>query len=211
MLSLFVHPAARISSWKMWIWLFTTFSWGTSSPHSFNWPSYALHGRENCYSLVKSNQSQKCQISLLWSLRYFWAAKHFNKLQKGSHCAKKVLFSALLCKSKNEAIPPGELLPALCTSAPAHALYHLLKEEGKQGGDALQCNFLYHRFRSQLYFFPRASDKGEVNPAVAIIRRTRSQSVTNVPRGCKHKTGTFFRTISQKATWNTEQNKPISI
>lgn len=84
--------------------------------------------------------------------------------------------------------------------APAHALYHLLKEEGKQGGDALQGDFLYHRFRSQLCSFPRASDKGEVNPAVAIIRRTRSQSVTNVPRGCKHKTGTFFRIISQKAT-----------
>lgn len=44
--------------------------------------------------------------------------------------------------------------------APAHTLCHLLKEEGKQGGDALQCDFLYHRFRSQLCFFP--SDKGEV-------------------------------------------------
>lgn len=100
MLSLFVHPAARISSWKMWMWLFTTFSWGTSSPHSFNWPSYALQGKENWYSLVKSNQSQKCQISLLWSLCYFWAAKHFKKLQKGSHCAKKSSFLPYFVRAK---------------------------------------------------------------------------------------------------------------
>lgn len=123
MLSLFVHPAARTSSWKMWMWLFTTFSWGTSSPHSFNWPPCALQRRENCYSSVKSNQTQKSQISLLWSLHCFWAANHFNKLQKGRHCAKniylfKILVSALLCGSKNEAISPGELLAALCTSSP---------------------------------------------------------------------------------------------
>lgn len=37
--------------------------------------------------------------------------------------------------------------------APAHALYHLLKKEGKQGGDPLQGHFLYHRFRSQLCIF----------------------------------------------------------
>lgn len=57
--------------------------------------------------------------------------------------------------------------------------------------------FLYHRFRSQLCFYSRAKER-EVNPPVVIILRTRSQSGTDVPRGCKNKVGLFFRKSSQK-------------
>ena len=177
----------------------------------------ALQVREKCYSSVKSNQNNKCQISLLWSLHCFWAANHFNKLQKVRHCAKKrgkirksSFLRYFIGVQMKQSLQESYYQP--CPHpAPAHALYRLPKEEGKQGGDPLRWDFLHHKFRSQRCFYSRASEKGEVNPAVAIVRRTRSQSGTDVPRGCEYRAGTFFRKSSRKAAWKPEQNRPISI
>lgn len=197
------------------MWLFTSFFWWAPNPHPFFWPSVLCRGGRSVTLQLKATKNTNAKS-------FFYSHETVSELLITSTNCKKwdtVLIKKILKKSSflpyfmgvkmKQSLQESYYQPC-AHPAPAHALYHLLKEEGKQGGDPLWWDFLHHRFRSQLCFYSRASEKGEVNPAVAIIRRTWSQSGTNVPRGCKYKAGTFFRKSSRNVAWKPEQNRPIS-
>lgn len=55
-------------------------------------PPCALQRKENCYSSVKRNQTQKCPVSPLWSLHCFWAANSTSTNCKKGDTVLKYIF-----------------------------------------------------------------------------------------------------------------------